>query len=80
MRQNGLAEITLAGSMIRFASIQLPESRQVRLKRLYPKGMWRPATETVLIPKPVRRDADLLAFVTEVIDQIIDPTPVASRL
>ncbi|MGN6162634.1 MAG: transcription-repair coupling factor, partial [Marmoricola sp.] len=74
MRQIGLAEVTLAGSMIRFAAVQLPESRQVRLKRLYPKGIWRAATETLLIPKPVRRDADLLAFVNEVIDQIIDPT------
>ncbi|HWU33214.1 MAG TPA: transcription-repair coupling factor [Marmoricola sp.] len=73
MRQIGLAELSLAGSMIRFASVQLPESRQVRLKRLYPKGLWRPATDTLLIPKPVRRDADLLAFVNEVIDQLLDP-------
>ncbi|GAC1383230.1 MAG: hypothetical protein NVSMB48_15980 [Marmoricola sp.] len=73
MRQIGLAELTLAGSMVRFASVDLPESRQVRLKRLYPKAIWRPATSTLLVPKPVRRDADLLGFVTDVIDQIIDP-------
>jgi len=73
MRHIGLAELTLAGSMVRFAAVKLPESRQVRLKRLYPKGLWRPATDTLLIPKPVRRDADLLAFVNEVIDQLIDP-------
>ena len=37
VRRAGLTDITAAGNYIRFAPIELPDSRQVRVQRLYPK-------------------------------------------
>src|SRR5699024_12130601 len=38
VREPGVREITAQGSMIRSAPVDLPESAQLRLKRLYPKS------------------------------------------
>jgi transcription-repair coupling factor (superfamily II helicase) len=73
MRALKVGELTLAGSMLRFAPVQLPESRVVRLKRLHPKAVVRPQTDTLLVPRPPRRDADLLAFASDVLHQVVDP-------
>ena len=35
-RRAGLTDITLQGSHVRFAPVELPDSRQVRVQRLYP--------------------------------------------
>jgi transcription-repair coupling factor (superfamily II helicase) len=74
MRTLGVGELTLAGSMLRFAPVKLPDSRVVRLKRLHPKAVLRPQTDTLLVPRPVKRDADLLAFAAEVLHQVVDPS------
>ncbi|MFT4189659.1 MAG: transcription-repair coupling factor [Aeromicrobium sp.] len=49
---SGIEEITSAGSNIRFAGLSLPDSAQMRLRRIYPKSMYKPVTDTVLIPRP----------------------------
>jgi transcription-repair coupling factor (superfamily II helicase) len=54
-RKAGLTDITQQGSHIRFAPVDLPESRQVRAQRLYPKTVYKPAVRTMLVPVP--RDA-----------------------
>jgi len=54
-RKAGLADITQQGTHIRFAPVDLPESRQVRAQRLYPKTVLKPAVRTMLVPVP--RDA-----------------------
>lgn len=51
-RQAGLSDVGLQGTMVRFAPAQLPESRQLRLKRLYPDALIKPGLHQVLIPKP----------------------------
>jgi transcription-repair coupling factor (superfamily II helicase) len=51
-RQAGLTDITLQGSYVRFAPVELPESRQVRVQRLYPRTMLKPAVRTMLVPAP----------------------------
>ncbi|WP_124054218.1 transcription-repair coupling factor [Arcanobacterium ihumii] len=51
----GIEEITMQGRNIRFAPVQLPDSRQVRLKRLYPRAVVKPAVRALLVPMP---DAD----------------------
>ncbi|MFI7484298.1 transcription-repair coupling factor [Kocuria sp. M1R5S2] len=55
-RAAGLTDIGAQGTTIRFAPADLPESRQMRLARLYPGAQVRtvPGTETgqVLVPKP----------------------------
>jgi transcription-repair coupling factor (superfamily II helicase) len=51
-RRCGLTDITLQGNHVRFAPVELPDSRQVRLARLYPKTLLKPAVRTMLVPVP----------------------------
>ncbi|WP_182113265.1 MULTISPECIES: transcription-repair coupling factor [unclassified Actinotalea] len=51
-RQVGLTDVTAQGRYIRFAPVELPESAQLRLKRLYPGTILKPAIRTVLVPFP----------------------------
>jgi transcription-repair coupling factor (superfamily II helicase) len=51
-RRAGLTDITLQGSHVRFGPVELPESRQVRVHRLYPKTILKPAVRTMLVPVP----------------------------
>ena len=51
-RRAGLTDITLQGNHIRFAPVDLPESRQVRVQRLYPRTLIKPAVRTMLVPVP----------------------------
>jgi transcription-repair coupling factor (superfamily II helicase) len=37
---------------VRFAPVELPESREVRVQRLYPRTMLKPAVRTMLVPVP----------------------------
>ncbi|NYG58497.1 transcription-repair coupling factor (superfamily II helicase) [Nocardioides daedukensis] len=77
-RQAGIAEVTLAGKNIRFSPVALPESRQVRLGMIYPKSLYKSATDTVLVPRPTVpgghiRDEELLTWARHVIDAVLDP-------
>ncbi len=51
-RRAGLADITVQGNHIRFSPVQLPDSRVVRLQRLYPHTVLKPAVRTMLVPVP----------------------------
>ena len=51
-RRAGLTDITQQGTHIRFSPVDLPESRQVRVQRLYPKTVLKPAVRTMLVPVP----------------------------
>jgi transcription-repair coupling factor (superfamily II helicase) len=51
-RHAGLTDITLQGSHVRFAPVELPESREVRVHRLYPKTVFKTAVRTMLVPVP----------------------------
>ena len=51
-RAAGIHEIVLAGSMVRFAPVELAESKSMRMARLYPRSTMKPATRTLLIPRP----------------------------
>src|SRR5699024_11715288 len=51
-RAAGLVDITAQGKYIRFAPVELAESAQLRLKRLYPGTVLKPAIRTVLVPGP----------------------------
>jgi len=51
-RHAGLTDITLQGSYVRFSPVELPESRQVRVQRLYPRTTLKPAVHTMLVPVP----------------------------
>jgi transcription-repair coupling factor (superfamily II helicase) len=51
-RRVGLTDIMLQGNHVRFAPVELPDSRQVRLQRLYPKTLLKTAVRTMLVPVP----------------------------
>jgi transcription-repair coupling factor (superfamily II helicase) len=51
-RRLGLTDITQQGGNIRFSPVELPDSRQVRVQRLYPRTLLKPAVRTMLVPVP----------------------------
>ncbi|WP_030165402.1 transcription-repair coupling factor [Spirillospora albida] len=73
-----LTDVTAQGNFIKFAPVDLPDSRQVRLQRLYPKSILKPATETLLVPAPKTaplggrplRDQELLRWATDLVDAL----------
>ncbi|MBM4795496.1 transcription-repair coupling factor [Streptomyces sioyaensis] len=51
-RACGVSDITLQGANIRFGPVELRESQELRLKRLYPRTVLKPAAKQVLVPRP----------------------------
>jgi transcription-repair coupling factor (superfamily II helicase) len=51
-RRAGLTDITQQGNHIRFSPVELPDSKQVRVERLYPRTLLKPAVRTMLVPVP----------------------------
>ncbi|WP_209723631.1 transcription-repair coupling factor [Marmoricola sp. OAE513] len=79
-RAAGISEVTLAGKHLRFAPVELPDSRVVRLNRIYPGSLVKSAVRTMLVPRPHgARDEELLAWAVRVIDAIIDPPAVVEN-
>lgn len=85
-RQAGVKEVTLAGKNVRFAPVDLPESRVVRLQRLHPRSIVKAPVSTILVPRPQPSGfpvqpvtgVALLEWARSVIDDIIDvPAPAA---
>ena len=80
-RAAGIGEVTIAGKNVRFAPVSLPESRQIRLGRLYPKSIIKNTVDTVLVPRPGTPGATgrplegiaLLEWARVVIDSVLDP-------
>jgi len=72
-----------AGNHIRFAPVELPDSRQVRVQRLYPKTVLKPTVRTMLVPVPRTaaiggqplRDTELLTWCGEVIRSVLADLP-----
>ena len=52
-RKAGLADISVQGNYVRFGPLELPESQQLRLQRLYPGSLVKDAVRTILVPKPM---------------------------
>ena len=48
----GVREIVAQGKSVRFAPVDLPESGRMRLTRLYPGTVLKPATRTIVVPAP----------------------------
>ena len=66
-RAHGIQEIVPQGKVVRFSPVHLPESRQVRLQRLYPGATLKTAQDQMLVPKP---DGDYLAWATTLLGQL----------
>ena len=80
-RQAGISEVTIAGRNVRFAPVDLPESRVVRLNRLYPRSIVKSQLGSMLVPRPHVEGAGarpidgvaLLEWARTVVDTVIDP-------
>jgi transcription-repair coupling factor (superfamily II helicase) len=51
-REYGVTEVSLQGQSVRMTPLELPESAQLRLQRLYDKTLYKQAVSTVSIPRP----------------------------
>ncbi|MDJ1136531.1 transcription-repair coupling factor [Streptomyces iconiensis] len=51
-RTTGVTDITLQGNNVRFSPLELRESQELRLKRLYPGSVIKTAAHQVLVPRP----------------------------
>jgi transcription-repair coupling factor (superfamily II helicase) len=84
-RESGLSDVALQGNFIKFSPAQLPESKLMRLTRMYPGSQSKPALDAVLIPKPKTariggrdlQDAEILEWANGVIRNIFSDAPVA---
>ena len=77
LRKAGVTEISVPGTFLRMAPVVLPDSRVVRLNRLYPKSVVKTQTSTVLVRRPsALRDEELLQWASQVVDQLLDPASV----
>ncbi|WP_283135416.1 transcription-repair coupling factor [Rhizohabitans arisaemae] len=86
-RQAGLTDVTLQGTNIRFAPVELRDSQQVRLSRLYPKALVKSATKMLLVPVPKTkplggqplRDMDLLKWCSDLVEALfLEPARAAA--
>jgi len=91
-RQAGVADISVQGNHVRFGPVDLPESGQLRLQRLYPKSLVKDAVRTILVPKPMTarvggqplRDTAVLQWASDLIRAVMlggvgDAARVAAR-
>jgi transcription-repair coupling factor (superfamily II helicase) len=85
-RRAGVGEVALAGRFVRFAPVELRESQQMRLQRLYPGSFVKPAVRTILVPRPSTArvggqplsDVDLLHWCRDLVEAVLAdaaPTP-----
>jgi transcription-repair coupling factor (superfamily II helicase) len=51
-RKLGVTEVSLQGQSVRFTPVQLRESAQLRLTRLYDRAVYKPAVATISVPRP----------------------------
>lgn len=75
-RDSGITEVsTSSAATVRLSPLTLPDSAQVRLKRIYPGGSYRATTNTVQVPIPRAggigapriRDVELVQMVADLI-------------
>jgi transcription-repair coupling factor (superfamily II helicase) len=81
-RRAGLSEVVMQGTGIRLHPVELPESAQMRLSRLYPRTILKPAVRTIVVPRPATapmggqplRDTELLSWAADLVTTVLLPT------
>jgi transcription-repair coupling factor (superfamily II helicase) len=75
-RQAGIEEVITQGNNIRLHPVDLPESAQMRLSRLYPRTTLKPTIRTIIVPRPTvgsalgaaaLKDRELLAWADDLV-------------
>ena len=80
-RKLGIHEMIQQGKNLRISPIKLPESKQLKLQRLYPGSMYKGATNVALVAlpaaewsplgdKPKLRDTSVIAWATSVLQEL----------
>ncbi len=75
----GLTEIVTQGTFIRFGPVSLADSQTMRLQRLYPRSVVKPAAAHALVPRPLSstiggppvKDLALLDWCSKVISSVL---------
>ena len=88
-RAVGVSEILTQGTRIKLHPVELPDSKQVRLKRLYPGANFRAAAKALQVPMPKEggakralnapnlRDMELLQWVADFMTDVLDAPKIA---
>jgi len=77
-REGGISEVVSQGNYIRFGPADLLESKQLRLKRLYPRSVVKQSAQHILVPRPLAEtiggpavtDLELLRWCAKVVREI----------
>ncbi|MGH3749760.1 MAG: TRCF domain-containing protein, partial [Micromonosporaceae bacterium] len=90
LRPYRITEVSLQGRNVRFSPMSLPDSRQLRLKRLHPDAVYKQATDTVSVPRPMgrmgaggaigrepMRDVPLLDWCQELVTEVLEQPALA---
>jgi len=84
-RRAGVSDITVQGTRIKFHPVELPDSKQVRLKRLYPGSSFRAAAKAINVPfpkagrnvtSPKLRDTELIQWAADFLSALFDVTSI----
>ncbi|MCT1453062.1 transcription-repair coupling factor [Corynebacterium sp. p3-SID1145] len=90
-RRAGVADITMQGTRLKFHPVDMPDSKQVRLKRLYPGSNYRAAVKAVQVPFPREggakkalnapnlRDEELLQWIADFLSEMFDVEKISVR-
>jgi transcription-repair coupling factor (superfamily II helicase) len=86
VRGFGVTEVASQGKYVRFAPLDLRESQVMRVKRLHPGSIVKPATSIALVTAPVTariggaplRDQALLAWCREVLQTVVGDLAIAA--
>jgi len=75
-RRYGVSEVSLQGSSVRMSPVQLRESQELRMQRLYPRSVYKSAVHTISVPRPGRpgqptRDVPLLDWCRGLLDVVL---------
>ncbi|MDJ0319671.1 transcription-repair coupling factor [Pseudarthrobacter sp. PS3-L1] len=84
-REVGLTDVALQGTFIKFSPADLPESKLMRMARMYPGSQAKPGLDAILLPKPKTariggrdlQDAEILEWANGVIRNIFSDVPLA---
>ena len=80
LQSAGITEVIAAGKSVKLSPVELPESRVMRLNRLYPGSSIKPASRTIVVPRT--RDEmlgttqdnsadDLVGWVTALVTSVV---------
>ncbi|MGW2397865.1 transcription-repair coupling factor [Kitasatospora sp. NPDC001664] len=86
-RRCGIGDITLQGQFVRFGPVELRESQQLRLNRLYPRSQVKATAQQLLVPRPSTGriggkplvGRELLAWCREFLSTMFDDLAGASK-